>query len=95
MASKDFGKPWYDTYVSYLYNPIIDLLKEAKTENQLEKALGLANEAKEKLELLRDKNLNPAVSFYAESWKEVVTTNLLETKTLIKDIQGKLCSNVA
>lgn len=95
MANKDFGKPWYDTYISYLHDPIIGLLKEAKTENQPKKALEFANVAKEKLELLLDKNLNPAASSYAESWKEVVTTNLLETNTLIKDLQGKLCSDVA
>jgi hypothetical protein len=95
MAEKDFGKPWYDTYISYLYNPVIDTLKAAKTEIQFEKALVLANEAQEKFESLLDKHLYPAASSYAEPWKEVIVGSLLEVNTLIKDLQSKLCSNVA
>lgn len=95
MLNKDFGKPWYDTYISYLHNPAIDALETAKTEINPEKALEFANAAKEKLELLLNKNLYPAASSYAETWKKVVAKNLLEADTLIEKIKTALHSCVA
>ena len=95
MLNQDFGKPWYDAYISYLHNPAIDVLETAKTEIKPEKALEFANVAKEKLELLLNKNLSPAASSYAEAWKEVVAKNLLETDALIEKIKTTLHSCVA
>ena len=90
MGEIQHGKKWYDMYLSALYNPAISIFSEAKNlfhiENQREKALEFANEAKDALEHIYDNKLHQALSSYAAAWKEKINEALIEINGLINSI---------
>jgi len=98
MSKIQYGKKWYDMYLSILHAPAREALEEATTilhtKNQPEKALEFANEAKKTLERL-NAQLSQALSSYAEPWKEKVGGELIKTNTLIKNIENELYPCVA